>query len=81
MAFVVTEASVPVVPVVVMRTSSSGNAFSVASAFGKFILPRGQAWSTQKVRTWSSAACISPRDNTAPNAGIICANARAGPPL
>jgi hypothetical protein len=64
----------------VSTSSSSGNAFSVNRASGKFSSPRGQDRLRQKPRMYCSALISWLRLKASPNAAIIRLKPRAGPP-
>jgi hypothetical protein len=70
----------PSAAMTVSTASSSGKAFVVTSARGKFSSPRGHASSVQKERACETASSISCRESASPNAGISGLNARFGPP-
>src|SRR5436309_13038918 len=65
----------------VIAVSFSGNAFSVINGRGRFKLPRGQAFSTHRLRRWSMTLLIWAWVSRSLNDGMIWEKARAGPPF
>src|SRR5438093_8138555 len=65
----------------VITVSFSGNAFSVINGRGRFKLPRGQAFSTHRLRRWSMTLLIWAWVSRSLNDGMIWEKARAGPPF